>query len=381
MVKILHTGDLHLGSPFSGLPYRESERCRERQAEAFSKMIEYARREGISLFLIAGDLFDSDTVSASALDETFDALASLPCPVVIAPGNHDPYRSGSPYASRALPENLFVFDTEALSRFSFPEIGSGVDVFGYAFTGASLAASPLAILPDNSCLGEGLSILLCHGDLDTPLSRYAPIRSQDLARCGADYVALGHVHNTEDEILTVGSTAYAYCGFPEGRSFDECGFGSFRVITLSENADTPVAHAERIRCALHRYEILSCDVTGSASDEETAARVRTALSEKGFGRETSLRLYLCGEISPRYTPSGDRILALLEGGEIPAPLYFFDRTLPVFDSDYLESDLSLRGELYRILKPQILSGSERERADAALALRLGLAALDERPIL
>ncbi|MBR2906515.1 MAG: DNA repair exonuclease [Clostridia bacterium] len=381
MIKILHTGDLHLGSPFSGLSPRESRRCRERQEESFGKMIGYAKAEGISLFLIAGDLFDGDAVSTDTLDNVFDALASLPCPVVIAPGNHDPYRVGSPYTARVLPENVYVFDSEALTRFSFPTLG--VDVFGYAFTSPAYRESPLASLPDNFCLGEGLSILLAHGDLDSPLSRYAPIRSQDLARSGADYVALGHVHNAEDEILSVGATAYAYCGFPEGRSFDECGFGSFRVITLSSDAsvDSPIEGAERVRCSTHRYESRRCDVTGCESDPDTAERIRAFLAENGFGSETTLRLTLDGEVSPRYTPDPSRIAGLLDGNAIPSPLTLLDRTLPVLGSDYLESDLTLRGELYRILKPKMLSGSEEERLDAALALRLGLAALDERPIL
>lgn len=383
MVKILHTGDLHLGSPFSGLSPRESEKCRARQEESFERMIEYAKAEGISLLLIAGDLFDGDAVSRGTLDRTFDALSSLPCPVVIAPGNHDPYHSASPYASRALPENVYVFDSEALSRVSFPDVGEGVDVFGYAFTEPALTASPLASLPDNFALGEGLSILLCHGDLDAPLSRYAPISSQHLARSGADYIALGHVHNTGDELLRFGASYGGYCGFSEGRSFDECGFGSFRVITLSESAtdSSPVLSAARVSCASHRYESRHCDVTGCASDKETAERIRAFLTENGFGSETTLRLTLDGEVSPRYAPDTAAVTGLLTGDGTPTPLTLIDRTLPVLDSDYLENDLTLRGELYRILKPKMLSGSDEERALAVLALRIGLSALDERPIL
>lgn len=383
MLKILHTGDLHLGSPFSGLSLRESEKCRARQQESFRKMTEYARKEQIALFLIAGDLFDCDYVSPAALDETLDALASLPCPVVIAPGNHDPYRRGSVYASVALPENVRLFDSESLARFSFPEIGNGVDVFGYAFCDTYLAASPLRDAGDNSCLGDGISILLAHGDLDLPLSKYGPIHSHDIARCGADYVALGHVHNVGDELLRFGDSAAAYCGFAEGRSFDECGFGSFRLLTFDENASGthPLVKAERVQCSEHRYLWEHCDVTGSASDAETADRLRAFLERSGIGSESTLRLSLDGEVSPAYTPDANRISALLGSDNLPVPLLLCDRTLPVFDAEYLEKDLTIRGELYRILKPKMLSGTPEERADAAAALRIGLAALDGRAIL
>lgn len=382
MFKVLHTGDLHLGSAFAGLSMRESEARRQQQLDSFRRMMQYAADEEVALVLIAGDLFDTDRVPTALLDDVLDAVVALPCPVVISPGNHDPYRRGSPYASEVLPENLFVFRTEELERFSFPEIGNGVDVFGYAFCGASLSSSPLQFLPDNSCLGDGISFLLCHGDLDLPLSKYGPIASSDLARCGADYVALGHIHNVSDALSFFGDSAVAYCGFAEGRSFDECGFGSFRLLTFDESAHSvhPLVKAERIRTSDTRYESDWIDVTGIGSDAEAAELLDRFLSEKGYGKETVLRLFLEGEVSIRYTPDQSRIQELLSTRNSPSPLILIDRTLPIFDASYLEEDLTIRGELYRILKPKMLDGTPKSRADAAAALRIGLAALDGRPI-
>ena len=383
MFKVLHTGDLHLGSAFSGLPIRESERRRSCQLDTFRRLIDRAIEESVSLFLIAGDLFDSSTVPASVVEAIFDALASLTCPVVITPGNHDPYRTDSPYAAYALPKNVYVFSSPALSHFSFPEIGNGVDIFGYAFTESQAPASPIASMPDNSCLGDGISILLAHGDLDQPFSRYAPILKSDIARSGADYVALGHVHNIPSDFETCGDSIVSYCGFLEGRSFDECGFGSFVLLTFDE-AETslhPLKEASHVPFSAHRYAAAELDITGTSDHAEAVSRIRAFLTEEGYGRETALRLSLVGDVALRYTPDPALLAAAFTGDGDPAPIEITDRTLPILDAAYLEADLTIRGELYRVLKPKMLSGTPEERADAASALRVAFAALDGRPIL
>jgi hypothetical protein len=66
-----------------------------------------------------------------------------------------------------------------------------------------------------------------------------------------------------------------------------------------------------------------------------------------------------------------------------APLAYLelkDRTLPVFDTAYLENDLTLRGAVYRELAPRLREGSQHDRAVAADALRAALAAIDDRII-
>ena len=127
MIKILHTGDLHLGSAFASFSVEESERRQRAQLDAFHKMLSVAVAEGVSLLLVAGDLFDEETPCESLTDEVFGAFASLSFPVVIAPGNHDPYTARAPYADAILPPNVFVFREEHLARFHFDD--PPVDVY------------------------------------------------------------------------------------------------------------------------------------------------------------------------------------------------------------------------------------------------------------
>ena len=56
-----------------------------------------------------------------------------------------------------------------------------------------------------------------------------------------------------------------------------------------------------------------------------------------------------------------------------------DETLPLLGGE-LDADITLRGEVYRYLKDKMTSGTEDERETASLALRIALAALEDRDI-
>ena len=174
----------------------------------------------------------------------------------------------------------------------------------------------------------------------------------------------------------------AYAGFPEGRSFDECGFGSLRLLTFDADAvrGERIISSSRVSAAAHRYLVETLDVTGAVSDEDVIQRLGTLLSEKEYGEETTLRIFLSGEVAVSYTPDLRFIAANFSGDGMPSIPDLFDQTLPILNSGYLEQDISIRGELYRMLKRQMQEGTGEDRADAAMALRLALAALDGRPI-
>ena len=44
-----------------------------------------------------------------------------------------------------------------------------------------------------------------------------------------------------------------------------------------------------------------------------------------------------------------------------------NNTVPTYDASYLESDMSIKGELYRYLLPLLTSGTPEERETAANA--------------
>ena len=369
MPKILHSADIHLDSPFRSGNAGKSEVRRRELRGTFSSLMMYIKDNGVALALLAGDLFDSESVTKNTADFFFGEMASVPgCRFVISPGNHDPYTSGSVYAVSDIPENVYIFSDTALNRFRFPEIG--VDVYGYAFMKSTLDVCPfVGREPADS---DMINILCAHADVGNPLSPYCPVSESDIAGTGFDYCALGHVHNSAG-MKRVGNTYYAYSGCLEGRDFGETGHKGAIVLDIEKSRGIASVKAAGVRFSKRRYEICRADVSGCRTDDELMTKLRAAIVGK-YGSDTLLRLILTGNVPPSLRISTDGIAARFGDG-----LFYFevlDRTLPLYDSDALRSDPTIRGAFFRELLPLLENGSPEERADAARALRLGLMALN-----
>lgn len=371
-MKIMHMADYHLDSAFSGFSKENSEAKRAMLRECFTDSVRIAKERGVKLILIAGDLFDTPFCTAATRKAVFDAMADAGCPIVISPGNHDYYNKNGTYADKSLPENVFVFSSDELGRFDFDELG--LSIIGYAFTSDRYEENPLGA--DVPLSSENVNILCAHAELGAPLSKYAPISPNAIARCGFAYAALGHVHNAPD-LVKAGNTLIGYSGFPQGRSFDELGAGGAYIVDI--DLETKTATAERVILSKMRYEIEKVDITACASDEDVIRAVTSAIERGGYGESTALRVRLVGAIPSEYRPDVSRIesdsaflsLALLQ---------VRDESIANLDLDYLERDMTVKGEVYRRLLPSLNSADENERRRASAALRFALAALDKREL-
>lgn len=371
MLKILHTGDFHLDSPFAGVDLQTGERLREELRKIFTDVTRLAEEH--DMLLIAGDLFDCGHVSPDTLSLVRDRLEEYGKPVVIAPGNHDPYSPGSIWTAVSWSDNVRIFDTEELSSFRFTAGETSVAVHGWGFTSPSLTRSPLAdgLLPD----ADSVNLICAHADTSSPISRYAPTPPSLFAASGCDYAALGHIHNAPD-ILIAGHTTVAYCGFPEGRSYDEEGAGGVLSVTLEEGKAPSIT---RLVTSKHKYLTRHLDITGAGSDSEVAARILELAHGEDCNENVSLRVCIEGSIPPDYSPSAAQICRLADAGL--CSLQLRDRTSPIYGAEYLADDMTIKGELYRALLPRLSSPNADEREIAADALRIGLLALDGRAFL
>ena len=87
MLKIIHGADFHLDSPFSGLTPERAAQRRGEQRELLEDLAALVREREADLVLLAGDLLDSERVFRETAQALRTALANIPCPVFIAPGN------------------------------------------------------------------------------------------------------------------------------------------------------------------------------------------------------------------------------------------------------------------------------------------------------
>ena len=352
MFKIIHGADFHLDSPFAGLSPERAAQRRGEQRELLGRLAGLAREKDADLVLLAGDLLDSERVYPETAQALRAALADIPCPVYIAPGNHDFYSRRSVWAALDWPENVRIFTDGGLERIDLP----GCTLWGRAFTDPHQDACPLEGL---EVPGDGrLHIACLHGCVGVR-NDYGPIAAPDIASSGLDYLALGHVHQYSG-LQREGSTFWAYPGCPEGRGFDEPGEKG----VLYVEAEPGHVTAQFIPLAKYRYEICSVDITGAA---DLASAVRAAVP--GDTENLICRVILTGEgLSPD--------LAALDRTLSPA---FYGLTLA--DRTRLPRDLWARREEDALTGLFLQDMWERCQAEPdntlyQLAARYGLAALE-----
>lgn len=352
MLKIIHGADFHLDSPFAGLSPERAAQRRGEQRELLNRLVGLAREKRADLVLLAGDLLDSERVYPETAQTLRAALADIPCPVYIAPGNHDFYSRRSIWAALDWPENVHIFTGDVPEQIDLP----GCTLWGRAFTDAHQDACPLAgiIVPDDG----RLHIACLHGCVGTR-NDYGPITPADIASSALDYLALGHVHQGVG-LQKEGGTFWAYPGCPEGRGFDEPGEKG----VLYVEAEPGHVTAQFVPLARRRYEIVPVDITGEA---DLPAAVRAAVP--GDTENLICRVILTGEGPSPDLTALDRALSPEFYG-----LTLMDRTrLPRNLWARREED-ALTGLFLRSMWEQCQA--EPDNALYQLAARYGLAALE-----
>jgi len=105
MLRLIHTADVHLGARHDDLGEQASAQ-RERQFAAFKAGVELAIAEKVDIFLIAGDLFDSNVQPRRSVERVAAELKRLveaKIRTVIIPGTHDVFDRASIYRAYDLP--------------------------------------------------------------------------------------------------------------------------------------------------------------------------------------------------------------------------------------------------------------------------------------
>ncbi|MGI5962263.1 MAG: metallophosphoesterase family protein [Lawsonibacter sp.] len=283
MLTFIHGADFHLDSPFSGLTPAQAIRRREEQRNLLQRLSDLARTCQAQLILLSGDLLDGRHCFRETAQALLRCLGEMPCPVFLAPGNHDCATPDSIYNTLDWPPSVHIFRSDTMERVELPQLGCVV--YGRAFLGPRQDTSPLAGFHAQE---DNLFRLGClHGDL-TPNSPYGPILPQEIADSGLHYLALGHIHQYSN-LQQSGNTFWAYPGCPEGRGFDETGEKGVLVV----QGEPGHVEARFHPLCQRRYQVAQVDLTGTS---DPLAAIRTALPEDT--RSDIYRILLTGESTP-----------------------------------------------------------------------------------
>lgn len=275
MLRLLHTADVHLGARHTDLGERAAI-LRERQFAAFKATIDLAIAESVDLFLIAGDLFDSNTQPRRSVERVAAELgrvARASIRTVIIPGTHDVYDGASIYRS---------YDLAAMARAGgdwitvlTPDqpsvVFSSIDavVHGRVFDTKRAPRSPLYGLDVSADKRATWKIGMVHGSLLIPGKTDGDevvFTEDEVARTGLDYLALGHWHSAIEG--RAGSVTYAYSGAPEPVALDQDGSGHVLLVTLDDHGSRRRVSIEPRRVGQTRTETIDLDVGGIHSQPD-----------------------------------------------------------------------------------------------------------------
>ncbi|MCD8133476.1 MAG: DNA repair exonuclease [Clostridiales bacterium] len=365
-MRLIHCADLHLDSRMTSNLSRE--KARERKKElllTFERMVEYAAAHQVRAILIAGDLFDTRNISATARQTFWNVVcAHREITFFYLKGNHD---TDHFLADREeIPENLKMFGTDWMS---YP-LGGRIVISALELTAENAAGAAHMLIPNP----EKFNIIMLHGQQAEAgaKEKMRLIRLRDFKNKGIDYLALGHIHAYQEGELDARGV-WCYSGCLEGRGFDECGEHGFVLLDVDETSGT--CRRQFVPFAKRRLFTIPVDVSGCGSVSEMAARM-DAVIETQYPAETDLvKIVLVGEVDVEYEIDAEYLRKRLE------PDYYFvkiyDETVPRVDVSRFLLDMSLKGEFVRA----VLSAEELPEEDRAEVIRCGLRALAGEDIL
>ncbi len=355
MIRILHAADLHLDSPFAALRPEQAAQRREEQRKVLVELVRECNRRGCDALLLAGDLFDSHRIYRETAELLCRVLKECRAQVFIAPGNHDYYDAGSPYASLDWPENVHIFRT--------PEIGfvrlDGLTVYGAGFT----APRAPALLRGFRAEKDETAVMVLHGELTPGDSKYDPISPEDAAASGLAYLALGHIH--QPSVERFGRTLVGNPGCLIGRGFDETGEKGALYIEIEDGS----VSWEAVPMGARQYLVLPAMVEG----DPVAAALDVLPANAA---DCICRIILTGTCEAVRPGAVEEALE----GRVYG-LEVVDRTLPPLELWAGLGEDSLRGAFLRRLKEVYdRENDEEKKSIAALAARLALAVMEGREV-
>ncbi len=376
-LKFIHCADLHLDAPFREIgsgTYADTRRKDIR--DAFSNILDKVKSEKADMLLISGDLYEHKTVGRGTLEWLYMVLSQANIPVLIIPGNHDPYLKNSWYRNWEWPRNVRILSSEN-PNIILEELSA--NVFGIGFSSFKEDKPDLSIVPPP--VKDYFNIMMIHGSLDMDFTNqsYNPVTSKELETLGYDYYALGHFHKLRDDY----SLKSAFNpGSPEPLGFDEQGFHGAFIVNMTMNEGDTIVKVKKFSTAIRSYHDKKLDITGCKTIEEVKMRIIGLL--EGLNPDRDL---------VRITLTGRTDLSLET--DILTEFFFedwlyiqiYNETQKDFDIEEIEKDPSLKGAFVREVKARMESIMEalkkdpdnpelkKEKEKLVLALNYGLEAL------
>lgn len=271
----VHTSDLQLGMTRWFLDADAQGRFDDARLRAVDRLGEVAAEHGAEFIVVAGDVFEHNSLSDRVTGRALERLRSLPVPVYLLPGNHDPLVADSIFY-RTRGEGIHVItDTTPI------EVAEGVELVGAPLTARHATTDLVRRALEPLAPTAHIRIAVGHGQAESRSNDTTADQidlayvEERLADGTIDYLALGDTHST----LPVGSSRRVwFSGAPETTAFHdltegagggESDSGNALVVTVEKSSTTDASvEVEKVVVGQWTFEALTREVASVADVDE-----------------------------------------------------------------------------------------------------------------
>jgi len=238
MTRFLHTADWQIGRQFATFDPEHAPILAEARIAAVERLAALATEHRVDAVLVAGDVFDAQTVSDRTVRRLFNALAGYAGPWLMIPGNHDAALAESVWtrAERlgAVPANAHLLLAPELRLFE----GQGFAVLPAPLTQRHTYNDLTAWFDAAETPAGLLRIGLGHGSVQGILAEGIdsanPLAPDRAASARLDYLALGDWHGCK----RIDARTW-YAGTPEPDRFKANDAGQALLVEIAAPGAEP----------------------------------------------------------------------------------------------------------------------------------------------
>lgn len=283
-LRLLHTADWQIGRVYTQFEPDDALALFEARFQTVERLAILAAKHAVDAVLVAGDVFDAQTVSDKTVRRLFNAMQAYSGPWVLLPGNHDAALAESVW-SRAqrlgvVPGNVVVClergvrivgDRLALLLAPLVQRHTHVDLTEWFATAATPEGLPRI----------GLAHGCVQGVLPDEVDSANPIAADRAVAAGLDYLALGDWHGSK----RIDDRTW-YAGTPETDRFKANDSGQALLVTVAGPGAVP--EVQPVQTGRYRWRQLEFRLA-VASDVDEAI-----LSLDDVGPDDVLQLRVAG---------------------------------------------------------------------------------------
>jgi DNA repair exonuclease SbcCD nuclease subunit len=240
MARFLHTADWQIGRQYGQIAADDAVPLAEARFGAVERLAQLAVEHKVDAVLVAGDVFDAQTVSDRTIRRLFNALKAFSGPWIMIPGNHDAALAESVWTRaerlQAIPANVHIALNPGILDFTAQGFVVLVSPLTQRHTYNDLTEWFDAADTAQGLLRIGLAHGCVKGILPADIDSANPIAADRAIRARLDYLALGDWHGTMQI-----DTRTLYAGTPEQDRFKDNGAGQALLVDIASPGAQPLA--------------------------------------------------------------------------------------------------------------------------------------------